>query len=299
MLKIYYSTPDFWEEKCKERKLFFFTDSWMNTLTECLNVNKNLYVTDHDEPVAIINIFSRYIFKAAYLNFPIGGVEHKDTKIIEFASDWVENNADISRFDLIANTLFTKEKNILPRTLIVDLRAWDYDKLPSALKRNIRKSKKSNVVIKLACENSSKDLYDIYQSVLKRHNGKARYTQKYFVNLLGVHLDTSLLNIYVAYKDHKIIGYICVAFHADSAFYMHGGMFLEYSSCRAMDYLFSHVINEAKIRGVSGFDFLASPLEQPSLVKYKEKWGGKTFVQNRVEKKSRTIKGNILGFINR
>ena len=43
-----------------------------------------------------------------------------------------------------------------------------------------------------------------------------------------------------------------------------------------MDALFADAIENARYRGLDAFDFSASPPDQLGLVRYKEKWGGRT-----------------------
>ena len=56
----------------------------------------------------------------------------------------------------------------------------------------------------------------------------------------------------------------------------HGGSAAEFRQLSSSDLILSEAITAARDAGQFVFNFMASPADQPTLVRYKEKWGAET-----------------------
>ena len=292
--------PDNWESLCEQKRYYLFSEDWLNVLRLGLNSKGILFITKDQMPYAVVNIFHRYLFRAGYINFPIGLEADANDDVWETLSATHALPYDVIRVMTVTQQSYGGAPSTQPRTLIPDLSTWSDDRLPSALKRNINKAKKSRVAVRPAPDDCGHALYAIYLSVIKRHRGSVRYSPKYFNELLAAHLRSNLLNIYVACRDDQLIGFMATALHQDTTYYLHGGIRMAYSHYRPMDLLFFHAIKRAiENSAAQCFDFLGSPPDQPSLVRYKEKWGATTVAQRHRDGYQHSAKAGLLWLANR
>jgi lipid II:glycine glycyltransferase (peptidoglycan interpeptide bridge formation enzyme) len=119
-------------------------------------------------------------------------------------------------------------------------------------------------------------MYRLYRQTVERHDGSLRYNQSYFCSLISLSQKSSLLRCLLAIAEDKIIAFLIVGINHDVAFYLHGSVDYKYQSLRPYDLLFVKAIEWAKENKCNKYNMMDSPNDQPSLVRYKEKWGGVT-----------------------
>ena len=123
-------------------------------------------------------------------------------------------------------------------------------------------------------------IFDFYASTVKRHGGSLRYNQTYFTSLLELARNGGAVRLYLAELDSDPVGFAVVARHAGTAYYVHGGASADARRLSPSDLILSEAITAEKEAGCRAFNFMASPADQPTLVRYKEKWGGETRTQH-------------------
>ena len=107
-------------------------------------------------------------------------------------------------------------------------------------------------------------------------NGTARYTERYFTSLAEHSVSNHLVDVRRAVLDTDTAGFLVTGRHADTTYYLHGGTDPGFRNLSPSDLLMADAIRSAREAGCSRFNFMASPPQQDSLVRYKEKWGGET-----------------------
>lgn len=86
----------------------------------------------------------------------------------------------------------------------------------------------------------------------------------------------SNLRCLLAFLNEKIIGFVVVGCHGETAYYLHGAMDPTFRKHCTSDRLLFEAIVWAKEKGMNCFNLMSSPSSQPTLIRYKEKWGGVT-----------------------
>jgi len=119
-------------------------------------------------------------------------------------------------------------------------------------------------------------MYKLYAQAIMRHRGRIRYTLPYFRELVRLAASSHQLYCLLAMHNEKIAAFLVMAIEGDTAYYLHGANDRELSRLCPSDLLLYHAIHEAKELGLSSFNLMASPQNQPSLVRFKEKWGSVT-----------------------
>ena len=159
-------------------------------------------------------------------------------------------------------------------TAIEDLPSWRSEDLPSSVRRNIKKTNRYNIkVAEACCLSQGNILYRLYRDTVTRHQGALRYNAPYFRGLIQLAKDDLRLRCLLAVHDENIIGFLVVALAGNTAYYLHGATDMTCQHYRPADLLFHEAITWARDAGIQSFNMMASPRQQQSLIRYKEKWG--------------------------
>ena len=113
-------------------------------------------------------------------------------------------------------------------------------------------------------------LFDIYSQTVKRHGGSIRYSAVYFQELIKLSAVQPRLRVLIATRNTDIAGFLVVARHGDTAYYLHGGATPEFQKSSPSDLLLNNAIHNAQQARSQTFSLMASPPQQPSLIRYKE-----------------------------
>ncbi|MCH8059512.1 MAG: GNAT family N-acetyltransferase, partial [Proteobacteria bacterium] len=95
-------------------------------------------------------------------------------------------------------------------------------------------------------------------------------------NLIDLARTNPQVRVILARIENKIAGFTVVVRHGPVAFYLHGGMRLEFKRYQPSALLLHEAIQWAQGLGCQSFNLMSSPAEQQSLIWYKEKWGAET-----------------------
>lgn len=271
---------------------FFSSDDWANIITRTLN-SEVVSITTRSGQTINVPVFRKAGLKVAIPNMPIG-IEYCDIQEYiprqEISELLASNGVDLIRVTGYDESTSFKDSSKLsvikqPYTSINNLQLWESSSLPSTIKRNVKTAKKRGISIvesSASLPDISKNCFEIYSSTVQRHSGKKRYTDRYFSELIEASWQNDNLDCFVAMSNSdsedsaSFAGFLIVAYHHERAFYLHGGIDYEKQKMRPMDAMFHFAINHAKQRGCSFFDMAQSPVNQPNLIRYKEKWGGTT-----------------------
>ena len=282
--KISASRPQDWDDTCQSGCWLFGSALWSSVLEAGFG-SETVYAWDGTGG-APITIFSAGPFRVAYLGFPAGETVGSDVSRADIFASLAA--ADIPNKPTCVRSVVSafSEPEALPglsvanpETVIQDLQEWSLGKVAQKARR-IRKAVREGLVIDYPQDpGSGIDLYEVYAAVVKGHGGSARYNEAYFRSIVEAATQSDLLDVRVARRGTDLAGFLVTARHGDTAYYLHGGTVPEFRKLSPSDMLMADAIEQARINGCTRFNFMASPPDQDSLVRYKEKWGGNTRLQ--------------------
>ena len=276
--------PPQWDVVCQSGGALFHSRQWQ-ALLEHSFACQTLYGWNADtESGAAITVFRAGPFKVGYLGFPVGGMVGNAIPDGTSILAWRHGpRTELPTCIRIAESAFARPMNLPlphepnPETAIRNLQDWDLSSVSKNLRRDVKKARRSNLSItppKDAAEGSA--LFRIYRATVKNHGGALRYNEDYFSGLIKLAYHKSGLRILVARHQGNVAGFVIVGIHGKSSYYLHGGTDVAYRQYSPADLLLSEAIQLARDTGSECFNLMSSPNDQPSLVKYKEKWGGET-----------------------
>jgi hypothetical protein len=276
------TAPFGWEAFCQRSNAVFGSTAWQQVLSSSFGT-RTLYAWNGQSGGAI-TVFRAGPFSVGYLGFPAGSIAFDQglpaAIVRRLREDRCLNGITciripVSDFTSNEDLGFSSVSN--PETAISSLQQWDLMEVSKNLRRDLRKAGKSDVVIRQSTDTAlGPVIYGIYESTVKHHGGSLRYNCTYFTAILELAEQNSAVQVFIAELSDEVIGFGVVVHHGDAAFYLHGGAAQGSRKLSPSDLILSKAINQAKSNGLRLFNFMASPPDQPTLVRYKEKWGAET-----------------------
>lgn len=259
---------------------FFHSPAWFSALQQGFKAD-SLQIP-LDTPLAF-TLFRAGPFRLAYANFPIGLVTSQETLALttpDVADFLRSHGAQILNFSTPhkINNMSDFKGICLPETLIENLEDWEESRLAADVRYEVRRSRREGLQFRKATIQDSKYLYSFYKDTIARHSGKIRYTLQYFQALttLAEHDPNLYCRIGIPANRDEPCAFIAIVYDGDTAYYLHGGYDARYAHLRSGYGLMSLAIAHARDHGCKVFNLMASPVDQPTLIKFKEKWGGET-----------------------
>ncbi len=232
---------------------------------------------------ASVSVFSKYLLRAGYINFPFG-IRNADEHAQIIHPDTIEiiRHMGIDLLRLNWPQHFGGYANVsgvlLPEVSIFRLDTWSEQQLDSDVRYKIRRSRREGITVRLATVDDAEFIYNTYLETIHRHGGKRRYTQAYFRALCEASTQQPMLLVLLAETRHgEPCGFHISAYRQGTAYYLHGGMCEQYAQYRPGYALMCEAIRSARDTGCHAFNFMPSPPNQPALVKFKRKWGGEMY----------------------
>lgn len=274
--------PPGWPDLCESASAVFGSAGWQQTLESSFGC-KTLYAFAGNAGAAI-TVFKAGPFSVGYLGFPVGSVIGRpavlDPIMSQLAAKKPAPRLTCVRIPVSAfgsGTALEHASVSNPETAIADLQQWDLMGVSKNLRRDIRKAERSGLTVERTTDAShGAVLYGMYESAVKHHGGSLRYNATYFSAVLELAANSERVNVFIAKLDRDIIGFAVIIHHGDTAYYLHGGATAELRQLSPSDLILAEAIASARSAGCSEFSFMASPADQPTLVRYKEKWGAET-----------------------
>ncbi|MFQ5419253.1 MAG: GNAT family N-acetyltransferase [Anaerolineae bacterium] len=272
-----------WTAVCRERGSFFHIPAWQSVLSAAFGARACYGLTADDGEAVALTIFPLGPFRVAFAGFPAGGLVGGRPFTAETAVSLSKAAfpAAVHMLRLVVSPF--PELVDLPfpfaetwETAVLDLPNWDEKRLSSAVRRNVRKAEKQGIIIVPAVSADAPVIFQLYRETVKRHGGSLRYNPGYFQALVKLAQETAVLRCWLAKKGEETAAFLVAAQEGDIVYYLHGAVNRIHQQARPGDLLFHRAIQWAKNQGAGQFNMMASPLSQPGLVRYKEKWGGVT-----------------------
>lgn len=274
--------PEEWNRLSRDSDALFGTGTWQELLERSFGC-RTIYASNGRNGYAI-SIFSAGPFKIGYVGFPVGagiGDFTPESGIVdELRSASFDNKPTCVRIPVSAfagQAPLSLPYQVNPETVIENLQQWKIESVSKNLRRDVRKAERSGLVISEATDFRVGDqLFDMYFQTVKRHGGALRYNADYFRELIKLADVQPRLRVLIATQDTEIAGFVVIARHGATAYYLHGGANPVYRKSSPSDLLIYNAIHYAQREGSENFSLMASPADQSSLIRYKEKWGGTT-----------------------
>lgn len=273
--------PDGWEARCESSGAVFGCREWQRLLEASFGC-RSIYAWNGQDGAAI-SVFKAGPFAVGYLGFPAGSFVGDSRTQAEMLAELGAGNSvgltclrvPVSPF--VADLALRAPYVTNPETAIADLQSWDLMAVSKNLRRDIRKAERSGLKVELSTDEAiGTDLFGMYENAVKHHGGSLRYNRDYFRGLLVMSARNPAIRVYIAKHDGHIAGFAVIVLHGQSAYYLHGGSAGEFRHLSPSDLILAQAITSARSDGKSLFNLMASPADQPNLVRYKEKWGGET-----------------------
>lgn len=266
----------------KESAAIFSSGPWQHLLEKSFGC-RTIYAVGNSGGFAI-SAFRAGPFRVGYLGFPLGAGVGASQSLIGLAGALRTCRLQGMPVCLrIPVSAFGPQQTLdlpylaNPETAIEDLQNWRLESISKNLRRDIRKAQRSELTVCEVTDSRVADrLYEMYSNTVKRHGGSIRYNVDYFQELIKLSATQPRLRVLVASQDSDIAGFVITAQHGSTSYYLHGGADPLYRKDSPSDLLVNHAIHVAQQEGSDTFNLMASPPDQLSLVRYKEKWGGVT-----------------------
>lgn len=143
----------------------------------------------------------------------------------------------------------------------------------SAARRTVSRARRSGVTVAARRDAEAIDVYERLEFMTRKRQGSPPYPRGFFPRLFRLVEDAVLL---VAEQEAEIIAGVVLLPFADSVLYAYGASDARGRAARANDLLIWEAIRWSKQSGARTFDFGSTPRSDPSLLRFKEKWGGET-----------------------
>ena len=265
-------------------KLLFHGEAWTALLESSFNARTQYIWDDTTACGGAVTSFPAGPFRLGFLGFPIGGLVGGDAPDAALIDRWQAQRSEllpvavripVSGFVRAEPLAYPYEST--PETAIVDLPSWTLAETSGNHRRDVNKALRSELeVVDARHEDQGDELFGIYADTLKRHSGGLRYNAAYFRGLVSLARANSQVRVMLAQRQGDTAGFVVVARHGSTAFYLHGGIVLQYRREQPSALLLHEAIQWARDIGCESFNLMSSPAGQQSLVWYKEKWGAET-----------------------
>lgn len=218
----------------------------------------------------------------AYANFPVGIRTPEALEAVMRPETWralKEMGGDLLRFSVPESLAQALGGNggSLPETCIQNLADWSEEGLGSDVRYEIRRSRREGILIRPSRLSDARFMFELYRITVERHEGRLRYTPSYFAALCQLAQSAPDISGLIAETSERMpCGFVITAQSGEETYYLHAAFSQAHASGRPSYALLCSAITEARNNGRRRFNLMASPASQPSLVRFKEKWGGQT-----------------------
>ncbi len=244
-------------------------------------------------------LFSRGPVTAAYTRFPLGWAGHEPELAglpLAACERLRRAGVDLLRLSAPRHLLAAGRSGIdLPETILEGLSDWDADSLGAGMRRKFAAGRKAGLqVVPVAAVDGSL-LHGLYRDTVSRQGGALRYTRSYFDGLCRI-AGGPLHAVKVLDGDQSPVGFLVYALDGSTAVYLHGGYRAEAGAARPGYFAMRWVLEHCRALGALKFNFLVSPADQPSLVAFKESFGGRTTLRAHWQQ-SLSLSGRLAGVL--
>jgi hypothetical protein len=257
----------------------FATSAWAHVV-EGLGC-KVKYAWNADISVGLVMpVFRRGPLKIAFLGFPVAG---QDFDRFDFRQQEQAQHllCDATHCDLVRSVRSgvcspsATPGTLQPEVWIDDLSTWPRGGKGKRIDKDVAFAMRATA--KLTPHAGLGDpvsTYSMYRQTILRHGGRTRYTLEYFRRMRLLCSEGGVMRG-LSYCDEqgRTVAFGISARHGDTCYYLHGAVDETARSTGVADLILFQLISQGRSDGATRFSLMASPRDQPGLVKYKKKWG--------------------------
>jgi hypothetical protein len=287
-----------WLGRTAPSATLFNSPAWAQVLNKGFGATPLYISMPAEEVYFVITRFRAGPFSIGYVGFPAGGTIGRPLAaddVVALArflrtgrSSLDVLRIPVSAFGPVPSSL--KGGVAAPETAIVELPGWNHHP-PSKVRRALRRAERQLFsTASTANPDDASELHRLYLSTIQRHRGAARYTEAYFRALLDLSGRDARLRCFIARDSGDVVGFVIAALEIGTAYYLHGSTHADWLNRHIADVLMTHTLAWAEETGAQRFNFMSSPVSQPGLVRFKEKFGGETRQHRTVEVPIRPVR---------
>ena len=276
--------PGDWDANCDAGRYLFHSTAWQTLLNESFGSTTVYAWGSSSGSGAAMTLFRAGPFHVAYAGFPVGAFMGSAPTASSVVDSW-RSQSEVTRpaclripvSSLDTKTRFELPATLTPETAISDLPGWELARTSSNIRRDIKKADRSGLEIVEASDiQDAGVVFQLYRATVERNRGSIRYPQSYFEGLVRFSQTDSRVRVLLAKKDGRIAAFNISALDNGTGYYLHGGIDPSARDFRPGAKLMNEAILWAQQSDCAAFNLLSSPPDQPTLIRYKEKWGAET-----------------------
>ncbi len=289
-----------WKTRAEQAGVVWLGPSVQQALMPALGGTPRFLADEEGEDGVVWQTFQRGPFRLGYIGFPIGGTLKGDAvgpaRIARLLATAPGRRLHVLR---VIGSAFKADEGLdafterLPETRILDLQRFDPLR-NGRIRRDVAHAKKLEVHVRDAGFDQGEILYEAYTSTVMAHGNAPKYTRPYFIEFCRAAQREPGLRIYTATVRGRFAGFLAAVIEREAAHYLHSSVLKEFRRYCVTDLLMLTVIEAAREAGVRTFNSLSSPPGQPTLVRFKEKWGGVTQIQTVYEFRPRPLMAALM-----
>ena len=291
-LGVFYSPGKEWDEfASRYTDLVFYQSVWSQVLKEGLGGQPlYFYLREGGKIVAgLPGVLLRFrILKILYASIPYGHLIGEKPYVMAFLQllekEFRRRGIDqvrLTESPFSASYQPESFKPISTKCTLLDLREYDKEKIWEGYKKNIRrdvrKAQKSGIRIRRG--DSRKDVHifhKLYLASMERNRAMAKYPLQWFEAIYEIVTLKGLGAVLIAELNGMAIAGVVLIYSPSSTHYFHNGSQYEFLKFCPNELLVHASIENAVERGIPSFDFMGSGPDDLSLLRFKEKWGGRS-----------------------
>ena len=291
-LGIFESPGREWDEfASRYTDLIFYQSLWSRVLKEGLGGQPlYFYVKEGREIVAGLPgvLLNFRVVKILYASIPYGHLIGERSYYSTFL-ELLENEFRRRGIDQVRLTespfpgFYPLEsfKRLPAKCTLLNLRGYDREKIwegyRNEVRRAVRKAQKNGLRVKRATSKEEvKFFYRLYLSSMERNKAAAKYPLRWFDALYRNLIEQKTADFLFAMKDNEYAAGIVLIYSQSSDHYLHNGSAEAYLEDRPNDLIVDYVIQKGVKEGKATLDFMGSASDDLSLLRFKEKWGGRS-----------------------
>lgn len=227
---------------------------------------------------ALVPVFRRGGVRAGILGFPVAG-SHWDACFADVLRQLASSIArqaclQILRLNLCRQGAAERGvSGVRPNHWVMDLQAC-FPEHSKTLRRDIAFATRSATRHGLVeVPPSGVALHALYAGTVLSRHGRVRYSEAYFDALARAAAGSSGLDVFShGLPTGDILGFAVLAVHDGVGYYLHAAAAEQGRRMGLSDLLLQRLVTRARESGCHTLDLMASPWEQPGLLRFKRKW---------------------------
>lgn len=274
------------EEPCPEHQAwaqfgnYFFASQEWAALMISLGATPLYAWSRQQQAGTLIPVFRRKSLRIGFLGFPVAG-------------DVLDNLRPSAKRALINAALKAGHLNLIrvthahqldfpsaadsarPDVWIDDLATW---RTSARLRRDLSYARRASSQLKVVNGLTDPDSsFALYAEVISNHRGSPKYTAAYFRALATLASTSAVINACSAVDPAGTLqAFAVMARHGNWGYYLHSATGNDAKRTGINDLLLDKLVSEAREAGCTRCSFMASPWQQPGLIRFKQKWGDRT-----------------------